>query len=196
MSGRRLEWDWYPGTVPANVELGEHAYIETSYSFLLFRSRQPGAVTYGRAAATYLGTMFDLGPDALVRFGDYTLVHGAWIIADQEVRLGSHCMVSWNVVIMDTYRVPADAESRRAELVALANREFRRPDLGGAPRPVIIGNNVWLGFNACVLPGTVIGDGCVIGAQTVVSGRIPPYSVVAGNPGRIVKQLAKPPESP
>ena len=54
-------------------------------------------------------------------------------------------------------------------------------------RPVVIGDDVWLGRRVIILPGVKIGEGCVIGAGAVVAKDIPPYSVVVGNPARIVK---------
>lgn len=54
-------------------------------------------------------------------------------------------------------------------------------------RPVIIEDDVWIGARVCILPGVVIGKGSVIGACAVVSKSIPPYSVVVGNPARVVK---------
>jgi maltose O-acetyltransferase len=55
--------------------------------------------------------------------------------------------------------------------------------------PVTIGNNVWLGGSVTILPGAVIGDNCIIGAGSVVSGEIPTDSIAVGNPCRVVKQL-------
>lgn len=55
--------------------------------------------------------------------------------------------------------------------------------------PVIIGKNVWIGDKATVLPGVIIGDGVVIGANSVVTKNIPNYCVVGGSPARIIKQL-------
>ena len=55
---------------------------------------------------------------------------------------------------------------------------------------VIIGKNVWIGDKATILPGVMIGDGVVVGANTVVSKDIPNYSVVVGNPARIIKQAS------
>lgn len=54
--------------------------------------------------------------------------------------------------------------------------------------PVIIGNNVWIGDKATILPGVTIGDGAIIAANAVVTKDVPAFSVVAGNPARIVKQ--------
>ena len=53
--------------------------------------------------------------------------------------------------------------------------------------PVVIGNNVWIGDKATVLSGVSIGDGAVVAANAVVTKDVPAYSVVAGNPARIVK---------
>src|SRR6266481_211915 len=114
--GRTLEWDWYPGTIPENVVIDETAYVETSFSFFLFRGELPGAVKYGRGASTYLGTMFDVGPKGQVQLGDYALIHGARIICDSNISIGDYALVSWNVVFMDTYRLPFDSPGRRREL--------------------------------------------------------------------------------
>jgi acetyltransferase-like isoleucine patch superfamily enzyme len=55
-------------------------------------------------------------------------------------------------------------------------------------KPVVIGNNVWLGESVCVLPGVTIGEGCVIGALSVVTKSIPPYSIAVGSPAKVVKE--------
>lgn len=52
---------------------------------------------------------------------------------------------------------------------------------------IVIGNDVWLGRHSVVMPGVKIGDGSIIGAYAVVAKDVPPYSVVVGNPGRVVK---------
>ena len=51
----------------------------------------------------------------------------------------------------------------------------------------VIGNDVWLGYRASILPGVTIGHGSIIGSYTVVTRNIPPYSIVGGNPGRIIR---------
>lgn len=57
--------------------------------------------------------------------------------------------------------------------------------------PVRIGNNVWIGDKATILPGVTIGDGAIVAANAVVTRDVPAYSVVAGNPGRIIKNNLK-----
>ena len=52
----------------------------------------------------------------------------------------------------------------------------------------VVGNDVWIGYEATIMPGVTIGDGAVIAAKSVVSRDVPPYAVVAGNPARVVRQ--------
>lgn len=189
MSGRKLPWDWYDGELPSNVAIDESAYVETTFSFRFFRSERSPGVEYGRGASTYLGTMFDLGPQARVKLGNFALVHGARIICDSEIMIGDYTLISWNVVMMDTYRVPRAVAARRAELETVPRRELRLAAAAVDARPVRIEANVWIGFESCILPGVTIGEGSIVGARSVVTTDVPPFTIVAGNPARLVRAL-------
>lgn len=52
---------------------------------------------------------------------------------------------------------------------------------------LIVGNDVWIGYDAVILPGAKIGDGAIIGARTVAAGTIPPYAIAVGNPARVIR---------
>ena len=188
-AGRTLAWDWYQGTIPENVVIDETAYVETSFSFYLYRSQVPGGVTYRRGASTYLGTMFDVGPKGRVELGEYALVHGARIICDAEVIIGDYALVSWNVVFMDTYRLPTEVSQRREALEQVPAHSLRVAAAEVPAQPVRLERNVWVGFDACILPGVTIGEGSVVGAKSVVTRSVPPFTVVAGNPARVIRQL-------
>ena len=58
-------------------------------------------------------------------------------------------------------------------------------------KPVHIGNDCWLGANVVVCPGVTIGDGCVIGAGSVVTRDVPPMSFAAGNPCRVIRAITE-----
>ena len=186
---RTLPWDWYAGRVPENVQVHETAYLETTYSFVLCHSRHPQAVEIGAAASIYLGVMFDLGEKAHVKIGDYVLMNGARVISDSEITIGDYCLISWNVVLMDTHRLPLDPAQRRVELERAAARSPRRAAGQSTSAPIRIGKNVWIGFDSCVLPGVAIGEGAVIGARSVVVADVPPLCVAVGNPARVIRKL-------
>ena len=186
---RKLEWDWFPGVVPENVVLDDTTYVETTYSFQLFRSVATEAVRLGRGSSIYLGVMFDLGPVARVHVGDFTLMNGSRIICDSEINIGDYCLISWNTVLMDTYRVPISPAMRRTLLQQVASHPSRRVEPAEQAHPIAIGDGVWIGFDSVVLPGVKIGDGAIVGARSVVTSDVPPYAVVAGNPARVIRQL-------
>jgi acetyltransferase-like isoleucine patch superfamily enzyme len=192
---RTLSWDWHPGVIPENVVLEETAYVETTYSFLLYRSEAPVGARLSRGASLYKSSMLDVGPAGQVALGEFALVHGARIICDAAVEIGAYALISWNVVLMDSYRVPFDPAERRRELERVPQRRPRYLAIPSGyglptePRPVRIGRNVWIGFDACVLPGVTIGEGAVVGARSVVVTDMPPYTVVAGNPARVIRRL-------
>ena len=108
-------------------------------------------------------------------------------------KIGDYTLLSWNVVLMDSYRMSLDPEVRKRELERAAMSGQRLPmfvDGDGPPaKPIRIGKNVWIGFDSIVLPGVTIGDGAIVGARSVVVEDVEPYTVVAGNPARLIRRL-------
>ncbi len=184
-----LSWDWYSGTIPDNAIIDETAYVETTYSFHLYRSLAPVGLQIGKGASVYLGTMFDIGTQGQFSLGNYALMNGVRVICDDEIKIGDYTLISWNVVLMDTYRMPLNPVERRKELEQLPKRKLRRVDSNEPARPIHIGANVWIGFDACVLPGVTIGEGSIVGARSVVTTDVDPYTIVAGNPARVIRRL-------
>src|SRR5260221_9818507 len=90
---------------------------------------------------------------------------------------------------MNTYRLQVVSQSRRKELELLPKRALRLGSSEVPARPIHIERNVWIGFDSCVLPGVRIGEGSVVGARSVVVEDVPPFSVVAGNPARLIRRL-------
>jgi acetyltransferase-like isoleucine patch superfamily enzyme len=188
---RKLEWDWYDGSVPENVTIEEGAYLETTFSFHCCRSQLADAVVLGRGCSVYLGNMFDLGPRARVRVGEFALLNGSRIICDSEITLGDYCLISWNVVFMDTYRLPHNSAQKRVELEELARRKVRHVAADEPAAPIRVERNVWIGFDSCILPGVTIGEGAIVGARSVVTQNVPPFTIVAGNPARIIREVPR-----
>ena len=90
------------------------------------------------------------------------------------IAIGDDCQIGPNVQLLTAYH-PTDPEPRRAKLEAAA--------------PIAIGDNVWLGGGAIVLPGVTIGDNAVIGAGAVVTEDVPADVLAVGNPARVIRPL-------
>ncbi len=186
-----LPGDWHDGTIPANVEADDTAYLETTFSFHLYRSTAPVGIRLGRGAGVYSGTMFDVGTGGRVTVGDFAGLNGSRIICDSLVEIGDYALISWNVVIMDTYRVSLDPAARRREIELAATRTPRRLDSSSSAQPVHIGPNSWIGFDSCILPGVHVGEGSIVGARSVVFEDVEPFTIVAGNPARFIRRIER-----
>ncbi len=185
-----LDDDWYPGGVPANVAIGSNVYLDTSYGFAgFFSEREPGLVL-GEASGAYDRAAFLVGRRGTVTVGPYTCLNGSYLICADRIQIGAHCLLAWGSVVTDCWPGPnVPREVRRAALRAAA-RDPRRPlPSVASPRPVTVEDNVWIGFDAVVLPGVTLGRGCVVGCKTVIQSDVPRYAVVVGDPPRIIRYL-------
>jgi len=186
---RRIEGDWFDGPVPDGVSAHDETHLDSAFVF----SGVEGRVAIARGAHIYAGSMLDVGPRGHVLVGECSMLNGVYIVCDARVEIGSYATISWNVVFMDSYRMPFAPEARREVLEARARTRAPQPrakvDLPGWPRPVKLCDNVWIGFDVCVLPGVTIGEGSVVGARSVVAEDVPPYTIVAGNPARPIRTL-------
>jgi acetyltransferase-like isoleucine patch superfamily enzyme len=187
---RHVEDDWWPHPIPGNVEFGEGFYCESAQVFRKLRSKKPRAVIIGNHVSCYAGCSFSIGKLGQCTIGDFTLLNGALIMAEDKIDIGSHCLISWNVGIADSDFHPLDPAQRLVDAQALApyfKDRPPRPKLRTAP--VKIADNVWIGMNAVILKGVTIGENCVVAAGAVVTKSVEPNSVVAGNPAVIVKKF-------
>jgi len=193
---RRVRDDWFDGHVPASVDIDPQAYVESAYSFALCRAERAHAVRIARAAHLYSSTIFDVGTNGEVSVGPFAMLNGARLVCEARIEIGAYAAISWNVVIMDSYRLPCDP-ARRGALIEQAGAPLHRlVDPALAAQPVRLHDNVWLGFDVCVLPGVTIGEGSVVGARSVVCNDVPAYTLVAGNPARAVRELPRPARNP
>jgi acetyltransferase-like isoleucine patch superfamily enzyme len=114
-----------------------------------------------------------------LQIGDHTNIGAGVVISVcQSVTLGSWVRVSNGVMIIDNPGHPLDAVERRTSPV-------RREQVA----PVHIEDDVWIGSHAIILPGVAIGRGAIVAAGAVVTTDVEAFTVVAGNPARVVRRL-------
>jgi acetyltransferase-like isoleucine patch superfamily enzyme len=114
---------------------------------------------------------------AALEIGDDFAMTGGVICVAERITIGNHVMVGANCTIMDTDFHPLDPDSRRREPMAAETA------------PVHIEDDVFIGMHSLVLKGVSLGAGCIIGAGSVVATDVPPYTIAAGNPARVIRTL-------
>lgn len=150
----------------AHIEIGEDVLLDSSDFHYHLNA-------YGRIK------LIAGAPGAKIHIGRNSRIHSSCIHAELEVSLGERCLVAANCQIMD-------ASGHRTDVSPKSRRLIERD----APRPVQIGDDVWLGTGVVVLPGVSIGSGAVIGANSVVASSIPENSVAVGAPAKVIRTLS------
>lgn len=126
-------------------------------------------------------------PGAYIRIGDNVGMSGVTIYARKGIEIGENTAIGGNTKILDNDFHPIEAETRNKLLM---DKNGGDSDLVPA-KPIKIGRNCFIGCNAIILKGTELGDGCVVGAGAVVSGKFEANSVIAGNPARVIKKVGE-----
>lgn len=135
-------------------------------------------VAFGGKPIIIFGNRGETEPE--ISIGDNTFIgHMVQFSCSKSIKIGRHCLLAEGVQLLDYDGHPLDAEQRRAGV----------PTPASQIRPVVLGDDVWVGTRAAILKGVTVGDRSVIGAGAVVRQSVPPDVVVAGNPARIVKHL-------
>ena len=126
-------------------------------------------------------------PGAYIRIGNNVGMSGVTIYARKGIEIGENTAIGGNTKILDNDFHPIEAETRNK---LLADKNGGDSDLVPA-KPIKIGKNCFIGCNAIILKGTELGDGCVVGAGAVVSGKFEANSVIVGNPARVIKKVGE-----
>lgn len=119
--------------------------------------------------------------------GDYTRINGKIAIRGgrANVIIGKYCAIGQDITIITANHIMG-RPSIHMEFY-IRNFGERPMDLWEDRGPVMIGNDVWVGDSAIILPGVSIGDGAIIGAGAVVTKNVPPYTIVGGVPAKIIR---------
>ena len=161
---------------------------------------------YSRTSEDEIELRKTLAEQILLEFGDGSFMQGpVFFHYGKHTRIGKRCFFNYNLTIQDDASVtignvnnfgpnttivtpvhPMLPNERRF----LFNKNGEQKHLCYA-KPVVIGNDCWFGANVVVCPGVTIGDGCVIGAGSVVTRNVPPLSFAAGNPCRVIRAVTE-----
>ncbi len=123
--------------------------------------------------------------------GDRTFVgQGSRICSAQSIAIGRYVLISHNVDIHDNTGHSRVWQERRSEIErVLPSLKLVEHGFDIKAAPIVIEDDVWIGFGASVIGGVRIGRGAIVGAGTMVTKDVPPFTVVVGNPMRVIRQL-------
>lgn len=111
-----------------------------------------------------------------------------------DISLGDNSGIGINAELSGAITIGNDVMMGPYCMMYTSNHGMERTDIpmwrqkSETPRPIVIGNDVWIGSRVIILPGVHVGDGSVIGAGSVVTKDVEPYSVVAGNPAKLIRK--------
>ena len=105
-----------------------------------------------------------------------------------SVEIGDYTIVADNVVITDNNNHPVSPSYRKEWAINYSDNSLSLWK-HSVSKPTIIEKNVWIGANSRICKGVRIGEGAIVAASSIVTKDVPPFSIVAGNPARIVKTL-------
>lgn len=125
---------------------------------------------------------------ASVRIGPDVFFGASRVLCAESIEIGEGTFISWGCTLMDHDAHSVDWRDRMEDLRVLRGQGAKKWEVVPKGR-IHIGRRAWLGFGVTVLKGVSIGEGSVVGAQSVVTRDIPPRCLAAGNPARIIRKL-------
>lgn len=147
-----------------------------------------GTVNIGDDCDIHCRVSFDR-PFGRVKIGDRCYIGRSHLVCHTGIEIGNDVIISWGVTILDHNSHSLDWEHRQQDVLLWKKGEKDWDNV--KVKPVKINDKAWIGYGATILKGVEIGEGAVIGACAVVTSNVPAYSVVAGNPAKIIRNFGQ-----
>ena len=150
----------------------------------------------GKHSVIHRSARMDTPPYRIFSLGDYSVIESFACInnAVGDVIIGDHTRIGLHNTIIGPVEIGNHVNLAQGITVTALNHNFsdtnkRIDEQGVSTNPVTIEDDVWVGANAVILPGVTIGEHCVVAAGAVVTKDVPPHSLVAGVPAKVIKQI-------
>ena len=150
----------------------------------------------GKHSVIHRSARMDTPPYRKFSLGDYSVVESFACINNVvgDVLIGDHTRIGLHNTIIGPVKIGNHVNLAQGITVTALNHNFddtnkRIDEQGVSTKAVTIEDDVWIGANAVILPGVTIGNHCVVAAGAVVTKDVPPHSLVAGVPAKVIKQI-------
>ncbi|MBP9691203.1 acyltransferase [Candidatus Woesebacteria bacterium] len=166
-------------SIPARLKgmkFGKKSFIGPGHDWIFVRMKNitlKDNVTIGHDS--WLQT---LGKGSITINDNTTIGRRSVISACGSILIGSDCVFSYNVSVLDHDHLVQDRNIKPSEGKLTK------------PQNITIGDECFVGANVCILKGVTLGKHCVVGANSVVTKSFPAYSVIAGSPAKLIRKIA------
>lgn len=125
-----------------------------------------------------------------IEIGDFTFIgEGSRIWSGDNITIGNHVMIAHNVDVMDTNSHEIDHLERAESFKQLLKTGHPRTQGSIKCAPVVIEDYAWIGFGSAILKGVTIGKGAIVGAHSLVTENVEPFTIVTGNPAKVTGRI-------
>jgi len=179
-----------------NIRICETSILLKSCTFRFDGLKKQNIIEIG--SNTMLGCSIICESDeGNIKIGDSTFINaGTSLISRSKITIGNNVTIAWGCTLYDHNSHSLDYKERQKDIIR-QNEDFKNgrsfiysKDWSVVKsNPIIIEDNVWIGFDSVILSGVTIGEGAIVGARSVVRENVAPWTVVAGNPAQVIKKL-------
>lgn len=154
-------------------------------------------INVGKGSVIY-GTITCENSDAEINIGERSFINKkSEIICYKKVDIGDDVVIAWGVTLFDNNAHSFDWKERRKDIEVFVEDYINKNATTSKDwntvknAPIIICDKVWIGFGVSILKGVTIGEGAIVGAQSVVRKNVEPYTVICGNPAIKVSDVKR-----
>jgi len=182
------------------VRLGESVILGPASTVdVKYRPTSPGVCVEIGSQSQVFGTLVVQRPGAYIRIGERTQIGASMLVAACGIEIGDDVLMAWDITVMDNDSHSLNWDDRKNDVARCAidyretpadfarNKEWSTVSMS----PIRIESKAWIGFGAIILKGVTVGEGAVIGAGSVVTRDVLPYTLVAGNPAQEIRTIQK-----
>jgi acetyltransferase-like isoleucine patch superfamily enzyme len=136
------------------------------------------------------GQLYTFPSGGNITIGNYCYVgQSTKIWATEKIQIGNRVLIAHEVNIFDHLTHPIDPKERHEHYKTIITSGFPKDIKNLGEKPVIIEDDAWICAKSIILPGVTIGQGAIVGAGSVVTKDVEPYTIIAGNPAKFIKRV-------
>ena len=127
--------------------------------------------------------------NASVQVGDNTFIGGSKLICSEKIIVGNDVLIAWGCTIVDHNSHAIEFSLRKNDVSEwkAGRKKWTYVD----QKEIVICDKSWVGFNSIILKGVTVGEGAIIGAGSVVTKDVPSWTIVGGNPARVIRKISE-----